>query len=130
MSNKLTDKQEKFVQECAKGKTQSDAYKIAYNASKMKDSTVWRKASEELAKPHVKARFNELHDKIRDKAEQKAIFTVEGVLNDMKELIERNMEKDDRVAIDGLKTVMKHLGMLTEKIELEVTKMPTIKISK
>ena len=43
---KLTLKQEKFCQEYVKnGGNASAAYRSAYNASKMKDETVWVKAS-------------------------------------------------------------------------------------
>lgn len=113
----LTDKQERFVQECAKGKTQYEAYIIAYNAKTMKETTIRAKAHQEMCKPHVRQRYDELHKIIRDKAEKNTIFTVEGILTDLKELIERNKGEDDRVAIDGIKTVMKHLGMFVDKVE-------------
>jgi len=128
---KLTDKQERFVMAVIEGKSQSDAFRLAYDTSKYTEKSIHERASAMMANVKVKSRYEELHGKIRDKAEKKAIFTVEGVLNDMKELIERNKGEDDRVAIDGLKTVMKHLGMLTDKLELSgEIKMPTIIIGK
>jgi len=131
MSNKLTDKQEAFVQALLIPDTsQRSAYKQAYNASNMKDETIDNKASLLFKKEKVRARYNELHDKVVAITEKKAIFTAEGLLKSLSELIERNEGADDRVSLDGIKTGMKYMGMLKDKLELEVTKMPAIKISK
>ena len=43
---KLTDKKIKFVQKIVEGKSHREAYKIAYNTSKMKDETIDKRASE------------------------------------------------------------------------------------
>ena len=56
----LTPKQEAFAQAIAQGKTQADAYRVAYEAGKMKDSTVWSKASVLMADGKVTARVDEL----------------------------------------------------------------------
>lgn len=57
----LTNKQEKYVQELAKGKSQREAYKIAYPASqKWKPSAVDSQASRLLANSKVHARYEEL----------------------------------------------------------------------
>ena len=42
----LTAKQEAFAQAVSDGMTLSDAYRKAYDAENMKDSTIWSKASE------------------------------------------------------------------------------------
>jgi len=42
---KLTAKQEKFAQEIAKGKTQSDAYRASYNIKNTKDKSINELAS-------------------------------------------------------------------------------------
>ncbi len=67
-SPKLTVKQEKFVLELIKGMSISDAYRAAYNTSKMKDTSIHRKAKEVMDNVKVTARYNELMDKHRDKA--------------------------------------------------------------
>lgn len=57
----LTNKQEKFVQELVKGKSQREAYKIAYPASqKWKPSAVDSQASRLLANSKVRTRYEEL----------------------------------------------------------------------
>jgi len=116
--NKLTDKQEKFVQNLLLGQSQREAYKNSYNANKMKDNTIDRRASEIANKSEVKARLDELHGKVRQKAEDKAIFTAEGILQDLRDLIDRNKINDDKTALDGIKTAMKHLGMFIDKVEV------------
>ena len=78
---KLTQKQEKFVQELIKGKSQREAYKIAYPTSKKwKDNVVDVKASELLKNGKVKVRYDELHGKVLKRAEEKAIITAEEVI--------------------------------------------------
>lgn len=56
----LTQKQERFVQELVKGKTQREAYKASYDASKMKDKTVDEKASRLFKQDKIRARYDEL----------------------------------------------------------------------
>lgn len=63
----LTAKQEAFAQAVADGKTQSDAYRSAYSASKMADKTVWVKASELMADGKVSARVGELRAALAEK---------------------------------------------------------------
>ena len=92
-----------------------------YATDNMKPSTLDNTAYKILNRPHVKARYEELHKKVRQKAEDKAIFTVEGLLNDLKALIDRNKKNDDKLALDGIKVGMKHMGMLKEKLEVNGT---------
>ncbi len=74
----LTIKEENFVQELFKGKTQLEAYKTAYNASKMKDKTVYEKACLLAGKDKIRARLKELQDEVKERN----IVTVEKVLKE------------------------------------------------
>lgn len=56
----LTPKREKFVRNLIEGMSQREAYKNSYNAEKMKDNTIDRKASELFKNGEVRARYNEL----------------------------------------------------------------------
>lgn len=58
----ITQKQERFVEELIKGKSQREAYKAAYNCSRMKDTTIDVKASELLRNGEVTVRYNELRE--------------------------------------------------------------------
>lgn len=84
--DRLTDKQEKFVQELIKGKTQREAYKIAYGASKMKENTIDRKASELMNNGKIRARYNELKNKVIKRAEEECIVTATEVLSELKRI--------------------------------------------
>lgn len=77
---KLTQKQERFVQELIKGKSQREAYKIAYDAKKMSDNSIDVNASKLLKNTKVALRYNELRTKVVKRAEEKAIITAEEVL--------------------------------------------------
>lgn len=59
----LTPKQRNFAEGCANGFNIIKAYKESYNVSKMKDSTIYRKAYEEHAKPKVKQAIFKLQEK-------------------------------------------------------------------
>lgn len=57
----LTDKQERFVQELLKGKSQREAYRASYNCLRASDKTVDNKAYALFKKSEVRARYDELH---------------------------------------------------------------------
>lgn len=60
MQKPLTPKQEKFCQCVASGMTQADAYRNAYDASKMKDSTIIERASRLMSEYNISTRVQEL----------------------------------------------------------------------
>lgn len=69
MTNKLTSKQEKFVQGLIKGLSQRKAYIEAYpKAANWKESTVDSKASTLFANGKVLERYQELLKKTQDEA--------------------------------------------------------------
>lgn len=81
-STELTKKQEKFVQELIKGKSQREAYREAYPASvNWKDNVVDVKASE-LKTGKVLVRYNELHDRLVKEAEDECIVSAKEVLRE------------------------------------------------
>lgn len=80
---KLTDKQEKFVQELLKGKSQREAYRIAYpNSVKWKDSAVDQNASKLLKHTKVLPRYNQLKDRLIKEAEDECIVEAKDVLRE------------------------------------------------
>ena len=60
MSDRLTEKQEKFCQQIVKGMTQSDAYRVVYNTAQMKDETIWSEACRLMRDRNVTARIEQL----------------------------------------------------------------------
>ena len=65
--NKLTAKQEKFCQAIADGKTAYEAYKLAYNAGKMKNSGIYVNASRLLDDAKISLRVDELKKELEKK---------------------------------------------------------------
>ena len=64
---KLTPKQEKFCQEVASGKSLADAYRAAYNSSRMKPETIRRKAFDVMNNGNVTARVEKLKQELSEK---------------------------------------------------------------
>jgi len=81
----LTPKREKFAQCVAAGMNQSDAYRAAFDAGRMKPNVVNVKASQLMADGNVRVRVDEL----RKPAAEAAQITLESHLADLKAL--RNM---------------------------------------
>lgn len=79
----LTNKQEAFVQALIAGKSQREAYRTAYNATKMKDATVDVKASELMKDGKVTVRYAELQASVRVEAEKKAVASAIDVLEEL-----------------------------------------------
>ena len=75
----LTPKQEKFVQALVSGKSQYEAYKEAYNATRMKDATIYNNAYKLMQNNEILTRYNELLEEHK----KKALYTRENSINDL-----------------------------------------------
>lgn len=75
----LTPKQEKFIQGIVSGLSQREAYKQAYNTSRMKEETIDVKASELFNDGKVTVRYKALMKEHKDKA----LYTREEAINDL-----------------------------------------------
>ena len=85
-NHQLTHKQEKFILAVVEGMTQADAYRHAYDTSKMTDKTIHERASVLMNNSKVRTRYNELMDKVKNRLEEKAIVTVEEVVKELKKI--------------------------------------------
>lgn len=72
----LTPKREKFVQNLIQGMSQREAYKHSFNAKNMSDRTIDNKAYKLFKTDEVRARYNELREKIEDAQETRTIMNV------------------------------------------------------
>ena len=63
----LTPIQEKFAQNVAKGMTFSDAYRNSYDASKLVDETVHKRASGLAQKGEIAGRINKLKEQLSER---------------------------------------------------------------
>jgi len=133
----LTLKQEKFVVAVAEGKTQVDAYKLAYDAKNMSDASIYPKASKLMAQDNIRVRFDELRGKVVNRLEEKSIVTIEGLLKDLQDIKQTSLLKipttiktptgdsivvnqniDSSAALKAIELMGKHLKMFTDKLEL------------
>ena len=103
----LTAKQEKFVQEIVKGKSQREAYRTAYPKSRnWKDSSVDCRASTLLKNAKVMQRLQELQGKVQAVAEQQSIMTAVEVLQELSKIAKADIK--DFLEFKTEKTVVEH----------------------
>lgn len=119
----LTAKQEQFARCIAEGMTQADAYRSAYNTSRMTDKSVIEKASELASNVNITARLREL----RDLAAKPTIMTAQqrkewltGVINNEGIDINARLKASDQLN--------KMDGEYVQKVEAEVKREFTINI--
>ena len=104
---KLTDKQERFVQELIKGKSQRESYRSAYPKSiNWKDKTVDECASRLFKNSKVLARYNLIHDRLVKEAEDECIVSAKEVLRELKRIGFSDIK--DFVSFRTEKTVVAH----------------------
>ena len=95
----LTNRQEKFVQELVKGKSQREAYKIAYPASlKWKENTVDSRASVLMRNEKVSKRYEELKKKIENRTVYDAAEVRQVILDTLMAIVTADVADD---VVDG-----------------------------
>lgn len=82
-ANRITDKQEKFVQGLLKGLSQREAYKQAYDTSKMSNKIIDEKACRLFKNLKVRARYDEIHGKVVEKIEREGAITHERIIKEI-----------------------------------------------
>ena len=119
---KLTAKQEKFAQAIAlEEMNQADAYRSAYDTSKMADETIWVKACELAKKDNVAVRIEEL----RKMAMTPKVMTAQSRREKLTELAESD---DPNVAMKAIDLLNKMDGEYVQKVEAAVTNAVNINI--
>ena len=128
----LSNQRERFVQELVKGKSQRAAYKAAYGAGQMCDKTIDNKASKLFAQPEVRERYEELRNKVIEKAEKETVATALEVLEELTAIARGSKEypaydsygnshlRAPTLAsrMRALEAIGKHYKLFTDKVEL------------
>lgn len=112
---KLTPKQEAFAQAVASGNTQADAYRQAFNATKMKAETIQQSASRLMADRKVSARVAELRKPVVEAVQ----ITLEGHLKrlaDLSDAAEKEGKYSAAVAAEVARG--KASGLYVEKVAI------------
>jgi phage terminase small subunit len=87
--SKLTIKQEKFILKYFECGNATEAYKHAYNTSKMKDKTINEQASKLLADDKITTRLKEL----KDNAQKESEWNVQRLIKSHADIFEAGMGK-------------------------------------
>ena len=114
---KLTAKQEAFAQAIADGMGQGDAYRMAYDAEGMKDSTIYPKASRMLSEGKIRARVDELKSLVVEKQLWTREMSVKG-------LIQAYRIAQDAKTSTGMTAAVKELNVMhgfNEPTKLSIT---------
>ena len=102
----LTTKQERFVQELIKGKSQREAYKIAYPTSKKwKETAIDSQASRLFNNSMVHARYEELKKKTEEKITYDAAEVKNKIIDTCLAIIDADVMNDK---VDGRAVKNKH----------------------
>ena len=129
--DKLTLKQEKFVQEyLSNGGNATQAYKVAYDAKNTSSKTINENASRMLANSKIKARLNEY----QEKTQETVLYTAEKSFNKLNELLALALCPDGENGRMNLQAALKAeelkgrlVGLYTERVEAKVGELPVIK---
>ena len=121
MAIRLTDQQEIFCHEMVKGKSQFEAYKVAYPSTlKLRRGLVDPKASALMAQGKIQERIAALRAPIIRKTTYEAI----DAHNEAGEVLERAMAANQfGPAVAAVQLRAKIHGLITEKREVKITKM-------
>jgi hypothetical protein len=114
---KLTAKQELFAQCIADGMGQADAYRTAYDAEGMADSTIYPKASRMLNEGKIRARVDELKAMVVEKQLWTREMSVKG-------LIQAYRIAQDAKTSTGMTAAVKELNVMhgfNEPTKLSIT---------
>ena len=111
----VTPKQEKFIQGILEGLCQSDAYRAAYNCSRMTDKTVWEAASKLMNDSKVSARLSELRDRITSEkimsAQKRSEWLTELIMDE---------ETDINAKLKAVEILNKMTGEYVQKVQAAV----------
>jgi hypothetical protein len=102
---KLTAKQEAFCQGIADGLGQADAYRMAYDAERMKDNTIYSKASVLMSDGKVAARVAELKSQVAEKQLWTREMSVKGLMSAYRIALEAK-------ASSGMTAAVKELNIM------------------
>ena len=120
----LTAKQEKFAQSVAlENMTYSDAYRSAYDTSRMTDKTVNEKASLLKDNDKIKARINEL----REKSTTPKVMTAQRRKEWLTEVV-NDPNIDIRVRLQASDQLNRMEGEYVQKVEADVKQEFTINV--
>ncbi len=111
----LTPKQEAFCQAIVAGNSQSAAYRLAYNAAKMKPATVHKRSGELMADGAMTGRITELREPVIEKLR----YDLSAAMAEASEALGMARSKESASAMVAAVALRAKLcGLLVEKSEM------------
>ena len=143
MNDKLTPKQERFIQNIVSGMSQRQAYKEAYNVENMSDEAIDVEACRLFNDSKISLRYKELMGKLEDKAimtaKERMEWLTEVIMDIQKEGVKVKTSDSDFVigeATADLNTKMRAIDILNRmsgeyvnKVEADVNTDVSINIA-
>lgn len=130
----LTAKQEQFVKSIIDGMSQADAYRSAYDTSRMTDKTVHEKASRLMSDDKVRARLQTLRDQMMTPSVMSAQERLEYLTRVVKgveteevteyedgEMVKLHNPASIRVRLNAIDLMNKMTGEYVQKVEANVS---------
>lgn len=137
----LTAKQEQFVKGIIDGMNQADAYRSAYDTSRMADKTVHEKASRLMSDDKVRARLQTLRDQMMTPSVMTAQERLEYLTRVVKgveleecteydggELVKVHQPASIKTRLNAIDLMNKMQGEYVQKVQAEVTSAVNINI--
>lgn len=127
MQNKLTAKQEAFVRYIIEGKSKTQAYKLAYDTSNFKESTINVKASKLFKSKSVQDRYNEMLEELK----KEVIYDRSVALKDLttiKDIALAEIVKDKKVGYNNGFMALKAIELLNNLLLISSTDEAKLKL--
>lgn len=128
-SDKLTPKQERFCQNIARGMSQADAYRDAYNTENMKEESIWTCSCRMMNDVKVMSRVKEL----TAEAVKDIKYEVEDCFRETDEILQLAKMTDNlQIMLKAVEQKGKLKGLFKDKdsnVNVNVSVMPDVKIN-
>ncbi len=124
MKNKLprlTYKQQKFVMRYIQnGGNASEAYRYAYDCSKMSDKAINVEASKMLKNPNITLWIEHYQKNVQDFIDEEIMYSTNDAFQELEELQQKSMSssKTFNIAMKAIENKCKLKGLFTDKVEV------------
>lgn len=124
MENKLprlTYKQQKFVMRYIQnGGNASEAYRYAYDCSKMSDKAINVEASKMLKNPNITLWIEHYQKNVQDFINEEIMYSTNDAFQELEELQQKSMtsSKTFNIAMKAIENKCKLKGLFTDKVEV------------
>lgn len=124
MQNKLTSKQEAFVRYIIEGKSKTQAYKLAYDTSNFKESTVNVKASQLFKKTDVRKRYDDMINELKNQVIYDRADLIKDLL-EIKNIALKEMRESNKARVNGFIALkaLEQYQLLTQITDLDKAKL-------